>query len=49
MRCYICDKLLEPEEIILDKKTGKFKPCSKCEGVVTRTVRDSQLEDVLKY
>jgi len=30
MRCYICDVILEPHEIIKDPRTGKFEPCGKC-------------------
>lgn len=29
MRCYICDKRLEPNEIKLDKD-GTYKPCNTC-------------------
>lgn len=30
MRCYICDVILSPTEIQVDKRTGEYEPCSKC-------------------
>ena len=37
-RCYICDAVLEPHEIIL--VDGAIEPCSKCNSAVNDIVQE---------
>ena len=37
-RCYICDAVLEPYEIIL--VNGSIEPCSKCNSAVNDIVQE---------
>jgi len=34
MKCYICNKTMEPGEIKFNKDFKKFEPCSRCMTVV---------------
>jgi ATP phosphoribosyltransferase len=52
-RCYICDTILQPHEIIL--VDGSTEPCSKCNSMVNdivqedTTLYESQLEEFEQY
>jgi|TARA_R110002020_G_scaffold364_5_gene1876 hypothetical protein len=47
MRCYICNRALSLGEIILDKKTNKYKPCSTCLDEIHYTIAEDVYNDWL--
>lgn len=42
MRCHICNTF--EENLPVDKRTGKFLPCSKCRSIARQTAYESTLE-----
>lgn len=45
MRCNICDERLEPNEIRINRNTGKFDPCGVCLTVSKETLKGYNADD----
>ena len=47
MRCYICDAIIDSEELMVESRGGVlgYRPCSKCLSVVTETRLDYDIPE----
>lgn len=46
MRCYICDKVLPPQEIVFNSKTKEFEPCKGCLSISKTTLSEYDYESL---
>ena len=47
MRCYICNRRLEPSEVKQNKKTNEWEPCSSCRSEVSSSLTHFDRDDKL--
>lgn len=48
MRCYICDRILSPREIVFDKKSKSYKPCSYCLDKINTSINELEEDNPLE-
>ena len=49
MRCSICDRVLQPDEVKLNSQYGEFDPCGTCLAVIDDVFSDPLDEDEVTY